>query len=84
MPSKKTFELRRGDRLLVWTSGGGGYGDPLQRRLEDVLDDVLDAKVSLEAAASEYGVVIRNDEICSEATIELRRRLRTQTAATSS
>jgi N-methylhydantoinase B len=49
--------------------GGGGYGDPLLRDPEAVLADVVDGYVSLEAAARDYGVVIRStkrpDEIVS-------------------
>jgi N-methylhydantoinase B len=37
--------------------GGGGWGDPLKRDAEDVLDDVYDELVSLEAAERDYGVV---------------------------
>ncbi len=39
--------------------GGGGWGDPLERDPQAVLDDVLDEYVSLEAAARDYGVVLR-------------------------
>ena len=59
VPSKMNIELQRGDRLLLWTSGGGGFGDPRERAPERVLDDVLDGKVSVAAAEREYGVVIR-------------------------
>ena len=31
VPSKMDIELRRHDRLRLWTTGGGGYGDPLER-----------------------------------------------------
>lgn len=40
------------------SSGGGGYGDPLERDPEAVLEDVLDRYVSLESARRDYGVVI--------------------------
>jgi N-methylhydantoinase B len=43
-------------RLL--TGGGGGFGDPLERDPARVREDVLDGYVSLEAAASDYGVVL--------------------------
>jgi N-methylhydantoinase B len=39
--------------------GGGGYGDPFQRPVELVFNDVVNGYVSLEAAEYEYGVVIR-------------------------
>ena len=38
--------------------GGGGWGDPLERDLEAVLDDVWDEYVSVEGALRDYGVVI--------------------------
>jgi N-methylhydantoinase B len=38
--------------------GGGGWGDPLARPPERVLDDVLDEYVSVDAARREYGVVL--------------------------
>src|SRR5438270_11223778 len=40
--------------------GGGGYGDPFERDPTAVLEDVLNGYVSIEAAAREYGVVIRS------------------------
>jgi N-methylhydantoinase B len=39
--------------------GGGGFGDPLERDPELVLEDVLDELVSLESAERDYGVVLR-------------------------
>ena len=51
-------DLRRHDRLKLWTSGGGGYGDPQERPVGDVVDDVLNGKVSREAAQRDYGVSI--------------------------
>jgi N-methylhydantoinase B len=39
--------------------GGGGYGDPRTRDPQRLLDDVVNGYVSIEAAAREYGVVVR-------------------------
>jgi N-methylhydantoinase B len=39
--------------------GGGGYGDPFKRDPERVRQDVIAGYVTSEAAAQEYGVVIR-------------------------
>ena len=39
------------------TTGGGGWGDPLQRELELVLRDVVEGRVSLASAKADYGVV---------------------------
>ncbi|MEQ8497564.1 MAG: hydantoinase B/oxoprolinase family protein, partial [Gammaproteobacteria bacterium] len=47
-----------GARFWRGTSGGGGYGDPLQRDPRRVLEDVVDDYVSLERARRDYGVVL--------------------------
>ncbi|MFQ5874054.1 MAG: hydantoinase B/oxoprolinase family protein, partial [Dehalococcoidia bacterium] len=40
-------------------AGGGGYGDPLEREPERVLEDVLQEYVSPEQAREKYGVVLK-------------------------
>ena len=49
-----------GQIVRVVTTGGGGWGDPLEREPELVQRDVIEGKVSLEAARDEYGVVLRS------------------------
>jgi len=56
--SKKEFTLHTGDKLTIYTPGGGGYGDPLTREPELVQRDVLDGRVSPEVARDGYGVVL--------------------------
>jgi len=58
IPSKQDLILGAGDQLHIFVTGGGGYGDPLKRNPELVLRDVLDRRISFEAAAEDYGVVI--------------------------
>jgi N-methylhydantoinase B len=41
--------------------GGGGFGDPLERPAEQVLEDVRNEYVSVEAAGRDYGVAIIQD-----------------------
>ena len=31
LPSKTNFSLKQGDRLIIETAGGGGFGDPRNR-----------------------------------------------------
>lgn len=50
--------LQPGDSFIRPSAGGGGYGDPLKRSAEEVLEDVIDGYVSLHRAAEDYGVVI--------------------------
>lgn len=78
VPSKAILALEEGDRLVVATAGGGGYGDPLERPPEAVLQDVVDGRVSPRQAREVYGVVVRGDPpyLDAGATARLRRRLR--------
>src|SRR5712691_11434287 len=62
--------------------GGGGWGDPLERPADRVLDDVLDEYVSVGAAGRDYGVVLTGAladltlAIDREATEQLRAAMR--------
>jgi N-methylhydantoinase B len=61
VPSKMMLILHPGDQLWEYVAGGAGYGDPLERDPDRVLADVLDGKVSAEAARAAYGVVLTPD-----------------------
>jgi len=73
--SKGDYELYEGDIVHFVGVGGGGYGDPLKRKPEFVLRDVLDGRVSLRAAADDYGVAIDRETrtINEERTTQLRK-----------
>jgi N-methylhydantoinase B len=77
--SKSTTDLEPDDLVSLRTPGGGGYGDPLERDPERVLEDVRDDKISAEAAAEEYGVVVEDGALDREATAERRASLRAAT-----
>jgi len=47
-----------GTLIRIRTTGGGGWGDPLARDPALVARDVRWGKVSLAAAAADYGVVL--------------------------
>ncbi len=51
--------LKDGDEIYYTSSGGGGYGDPLEREPELVLEDVMDEWLSVEAARKYYGVEVK-------------------------
>lgn len=51
--------VKAGDEFTRPSAGGGGFGDPLERDPEAVLEDVIDGYVSVDRAAKDYGVVIR-------------------------
>ena len=50
--------IEQGDQIRLWTSGGGGWGDPLDREPELVRYDVQCGLVSVSAAMTDYGVAI--------------------------
>ncbi len=56
---KALIPLAPGAHVQLNLPGGGGYGNPFQRHIDLVLNDVVNGYVSLEAAEREYGVVIR-------------------------
>lgn len=57
-PLLAAHPFESGDSFVFASTGGGGWGNPLRRPVEDVLDDVLDEYISLDAALRDYGVVI--------------------------
>ena len=61
-----------GQIVRVVTTGGGGWGDPLEREIELVQRDVIEGKVSAQAARDDYGIVMQGDEIDVAATAKLR------------
>lgn len=75
--------VKTGDTFIRPSSGGGGLGDPLERDITMVMEDVIDGYVSMERAKKDYGVVIReldaemlDYEIDQEATREEREFIR--------
>lgn len=51
--------LMKGERLALRSGGGGGWGDPMQRDPELVLEDVRNEFITKKQALEEYGVVIK-------------------------
>lgn len=76
LPTHITRQVVKGDVICHVTAGGGGFGNPLERDPERVLDDVLNGKQSAEFARREYGVVIANGAVDAAATQAMRDRLR--------
>lgn len=57
-PAVLICDLEGGERLRARDQGGGGYGEPLEREVKRVLNDVAERYVTLETARDIYGVVI--------------------------
>jgi N-methylhydantoinase B len=75
--------LEKDDVLAYHWSGGGGYGDPLDRNPEAVARDVAVGLVSDAVARQIYGVVLVSGEVSQAATEELRASLRRTRSAAS-
>jgi N-methylhydantoinase B len=73
-----------GEVIRIRTTGGGGWGDPLDRPYDEVLRDLRWHKVSLAGARDDYGVVVTGppeepllDRAASDALRAARRAART-------
>lgn len=53
--------IDQGEWIVGTTNGGGGFGNPFEREVDRVLQDVCDGWVSVEGARGSYGVVISHD-----------------------
>jgi N-methylhydantoinase B len=79
--------VRAGEVIRIRTTGGGGWGDPLQRPYDEVARDVAWRKVSVEAARFDYGVVFTEELRPGRPTVDvdtsdaLRQQLRAHRAA---
>ena len=54
----QAVSLKAGDVFRHVLASGGGYGNPLERDPHNVLEDVLDEKLTIQSARDEYGVII--------------------------
>jgi N-methylhydantoinase B len=67
-----TVTMEPGDVIHIHSPGGGGRGDPLAREPERVALDVQRGYVSVAAARDDYGVIITDGEVDTDATNALR------------
>jgi N-methylhydantoinase B len=72
IPVVGRYDLQAGEKVVSITPGGGGYGDPLERDVLAVLDDYRESRVTLEAAAAHYGVIIADGTVDEQATAKAR------------
>ena len=71
LPSKVPYRsVKFGDRLITVGATGGGYGDPLLRDAQLVLEDVSDGYYSRATAERDYGVIISEEMALDGAATE--------------
>jgi N-methylhydantoinase B len=70
-----------GDRIMIETAGGGGYGDPLDRSVAKLKQDLAMGYVTPAAATAEYGVIFTPLGVVDEvATEQYRAQLKSKAA----
>jgi N-methylhydantoinase B/oxoprolinase/acetone carboxylase alpha subunit len=72
VPAKTVLQIRAGETLCYWSTGGGGAFPAGLRDPAAVRDDVLDGRVSARSAFDDYGVVLRDGQVDAAATAERR------------
>jgi N-methylhydantoinase B len=74
LPGKVTMPLKQGQTILHEQAGAGGFGPALDRDPRQVLEDVLNEKVSVDYARVHHGVVVTSDgrDVDQKATDDLR------------
>ncbi len=74
MTSKKVdISLQKGGSVLLQTPGGGGFGDPLERPVEKVMEDFRLGYISRSQMQEAYGVVLNEKSIIEPFETEKRR-----------
>ncbi|UGS35628.1 hydantoinase B/oxoprolinase family protein [Capillimicrobium parvum] len=79
LPRAVHVAMQPGQRWTGVSTGGGGYGDPLDRPLEQVRADVRDGVVSRERAREVYGLMVDealDPQIDEQATAAARTEIR--------
>jgi N-methylhydantoinase B len=73
LPVVVSVEIDADERILSYSCGGGGFGDPRRRSVKRVENDVREGHVTVERARDVYGVIITPDlGVDEEATKVLR------------
>ena len=73
-----TVEVQANDSVRIVTTGGGGWGDPLNREVEKVIYDLQCGLISETSASDDYGVVVVRDGRKWSADLEKTDQLREQ------
>jgi N-methylhydantoinase B len=73
LPGKITTRIDKGTLIIHEQAGAGGFGDPFARDPQDVIEDVLDGKITAAYAAEQHAVVLApSGQLDAAATVRLR------------
>ncbi|HTW70388.1 MAG TPA: hydantoinase B/oxoprolinase family protein [Acetobacteraceae bacterium] len=73
---RTVYRPELGERIRMWSGGGGGYSDPLERDPAAVAADVIAGLVSSARARDTYGVALHDGVVDESATARHRDELR--------
>ncbi len=76
MQMATSLKLRPGTRMVLITGGGGGWGDPIERPIEKVEEDLRNGYIDEDQARTVYGVVVKNGRVDLEETVRLREKMK--------
>jgi N-methylhydantoinase B len=49
------YEMKAGERFLLQSAAGGGFGDPAKREKDAITRDLAEGYVSADSASKDYG-----------------------------
>jgi N-methylhydantoinase B len=58
-PARASLHLEAGDRLVVESAGGGGWGIPFQRSIMRLEEDLVRGVIGPDQSRNRYGLVLR-------------------------
>jgi N-methylhydantoinase B len=70
IPAKVTMSVRQGALIVHEQAGAGGFGEPFERPVNLVLEDVRDGKITPAFARERHGVVVTDDGAIDEQASE--------------
>ena len=69
------IKMVKNDVFVHIQAGAGGYGSPLKRKPQNVLEDYLNELIDKNYAKLVYGVIIKNNIVCENETKKERKKL---------
>ena len=58
-PARATLRLEAGDRLVMESSGGGGWGIPFQRSIMRLEEDLVRGVIAPDQSRNRYGLILK-------------------------